>query len=122
MLSLAVHNPNNPALAKLKEELAAREFQGAGEFLVSKKTRERVFARPTPHPLILCRIQKRTVFLVAPGTLADCLGTSTTRAALSKERLKPATARNTRSTASRSHHGDPLRESAFALPRLRYSF
>ena len=36
-ISLAVHNPNNPALLKLKDGLVAREFT-LNEFLVSKKS------------------------------------------------------------------------------------
>ena len=43
-LSLAVHNPNNPALPKLRDELMAREFT-LEEFLVSKKSLERALAR-----------------------------------------------------------------------------
>jgi len=43
-ISLAVHNPNNPKLAKLREELAQRGFT-LQEFLVSKKSLERIFAR-----------------------------------------------------------------------------
>ena len=58
MLSLAVHNPNNPALAKLKEELAAREFK-VREFLVSKKVSSGCSrATPTSHSL---QNQKRGV-------------------------------------------------------------
>src|SRR3989338_9188859 len=66
-LSLAVHNPNSPALAKLKEELAAREFK-VKEFLVSKKSLERVFARYAD--LSFSAESKAGVFLVAPETLA----------------------------------------------------
>ena len=81
ILSLAVHNPNNPALAKLKEELAAREFK-VREFLVSKKSLERVFARYAD--LSFSAESKAGVFLVAPETLAKLSGQSTTRAALEK--------------------------------------
>jgi len=44
VLSLAVHNPNNPAYAKLREELIKREFS-LQEFLVSQKSLEKAFAR-----------------------------------------------------------------------------
>ena len=43
-LSLAVHNPNNPAFAKLRGELVARGFL-LQEFLVSKKSLDKAFAR-----------------------------------------------------------------------------
>ncbi|MCX6787413.1 MAG: GspE/PulE family protein [Candidatus Kaiserbacteria bacterium] len=44
MLSLAVHNPNNPAYTKLKNELAERGFT-LQEFLVSQKSLEKAFVR-----------------------------------------------------------------------------
>src|ERR1035437_5376773 len=44
VLSLAVHNPNNPALAKLLEELTTRGF-AVQQFLVSEKSLESAFAR-----------------------------------------------------------------------------
>lgn len=44
MLSLAVHNPNNPLLAKRIEDLAARGFE-VQQFLVSEKSLERAFGR-----------------------------------------------------------------------------
>ena len=78
--SLAVHNPNNPALAKLKEELAAREFK-VREFLVSKKVSSGCSrATPTSHSL---QNQKRGVSRRSRNAPRDCLG-STTRAALEK--------------------------------------
>ena len=43
-LSLAVHNPNNPALATLIAELSDRGFK-VEQFLVSKKSLERAFER-----------------------------------------------------------------------------
>ncbi|MCX6786240.1 MAG: hypothetical protein NTU85_00195, partial [Candidatus Kaiserbacteria bacterium] len=44
VLSLAVHNPNNTAFAKLREKLAGRGFT-LQEFLVSKKSLEKALAR-----------------------------------------------------------------------------
>ena len=44
VLSLAVHNPNNPAYAKLRTELIERGFS-LQEFLVSQKSLEKAFAR-----------------------------------------------------------------------------
>ncbi|HET9641367.1 MAG TPA: GspE/PulE family protein [Candidatus Paceibacterota bacterium] len=43
-ISLAIHNPNNPALAKLLEDLEKRGFSIA-KFLVSKKSLEKVLTR-----------------------------------------------------------------------------
>ena len=43
-LSLAIHNPNNPNLEKLRKELIDREFI-LQEFLVSKKSLDKAFAR-----------------------------------------------------------------------------
>ncbi len=82
MLSLAVHNPNNSALAKLKDELAAREFK-VKEFLVSKKSLERVFSRYAD--LSFASESKAGVFIIAPETLAKLTRESATRAALKKE-------------------------------------
>src|SRR3989344_2038448 len=87
-LSLAVHNPNSPALARLKEDLAVREFK-VKEFLVSKKSLERVLSRYAD--LSLTSESKAGIFLVAPETLAKLTKISTTRAALKKE-LDTATA------------------------------
>ncbi len=81
-LSLAVHNPNNPVLAKLKEELAAREFR-VKEFLVSKKSLERILARYAD--LSFTAESKAGVFIVAPDVLAKLTQKSATRTALKKE-------------------------------------
>ncbi len=81
-LSLAVHNPNNPAFAQLKEDLVAREF-GVKEFLVSKKSLDRVFSRYAD--LSFSTESKAGVFLVAPETLAKLTQQNTTKGALKKE-------------------------------------
>ncbi len=44
LLSLAIHNPNNEMLAKLREDLVARGF-ALKEFLVSQKSIDRAFMR-----------------------------------------------------------------------------
>ncbi|HEY4500753.1 MAG TPA: ATPase, T2SS/T4P/T4SS family [Candidatus Paceibacterota bacterium] len=87
-LSLAVHNPNSPALARLKEDLAVREFK-VKEFLVSKKSLERVLSRYAD--LSFTSESKAGVFVVAPETLAKLTKISTSRGALKKE-LDTATA------------------------------
>src|SRR3989344_3688126 len=43
-LSLAIHNPNNPALAKLVEDLIDRGFL-LQKFLVSRKSLDKILAR-----------------------------------------------------------------------------
>ena len=81
-LSLAIHNPNNPALAKLREDLTERGFT-LQEFLVSKKSLEKAFARYGD--LSLATESKAGVFVVAPETLAKLTQTSTTRSTLVQE-------------------------------------
>ena len=81
-LSLAVHNPNNPALAKLKEELLVREFK-VKEFLVSKKSLEKALSRYAD--LSLTAESKAGVFTVAPEVLAKLTQQSATRTELRKE-------------------------------------
>ncbi len=81
-LSLAVHNPNSPALAKLEEELTAREFK-VKEFLVSKKSLERILARYAD--LSFTAESKAGVFIVAPEILAKLTQKSATRTELKKE-------------------------------------
>src|SRR3989344_9165337 len=81
-LSLAVHNPHNPALAKLKEELLVREFK-VKEFLVSKKSLEKALSRYAD--LSLTAESKASVFTVAPEVLAKLTQQSATRTELRKE-------------------------------------
>ncbi len=78
-LSLAIHNPNNPALAKLRENLAQRGFL-AKEFLVSKKSIDRVLSRYSD--LSYATESRAGVFSVPPETLAKLLSKSGTRSAL----------------------------------------
>lgn len=89
-LSLAVHNPNNPALAILREELATQEYK-VQEFLVSKKNLDKVFSRYAD--LSFAAESKAGVFTVPPETLARLTAKSTTRSAL-KQGLDTAVEKN----------------------------
>ena len=82
VLSLAVHNPNNPALAKLKDELASREFK-VKEFLVSKKSLERVLARYAD--LSFASESKAGIFVVPPEILTKLTKQISTHSALKNE-------------------------------------
>ncbi len=82
ILSLAVHNPNNPALVKLKEELAVREFK-VKEFLVSKKSLGKALSRYAD--LSFTAESKAGVFVVAPEVMAKLTQRSATRTELKKE-------------------------------------
>ena len=87
-LSLAIHNPNNPALAKLREELTDRGFTFQ-DFLVSKKSFDKVLARYAD--LTFTTESRAGVFSIEPETLAKIAGSSGTKSAL-KEELDAATA------------------------------
>ncbi len=87
-ISLAIHNPNNPALIKLKDELASREFK-ITEFLVSKKSLERVLARYAD--LSFASESRAGIFVVPSGILAKLAGRISTRSTLKSE-LDTATA------------------------------
>lgn len=81
-LSLAIHNPNNPALAKLREELKSREYT-LQEFLVSKKSLDKAYAR---YADISQTVESKPgVFVVTPDTLAKVAKDTNTRAALVAE-------------------------------------
>jgi type IV pilus assembly protein PilB len=88
MLSLAIHNPNNPALAKLIEDLTRRGFS-LQKFLVSKKSLEKVFDRY--NDLSFTAESKAGLFIVAPETLKKLGEKSGTRKAFEQE-LAAATA------------------------------
>lgn len=81
-LSLAVHNPNNPSLAKLRDELAARGFT-TQDFLVSKKSLDKALARYAD--LSFTTESKAGVFSIAPETLAKISSKSGTKSALKQE-------------------------------------
>ena len=108
-LSLALHNPNNPALAKLREELTQRGFS-LKEFLISKKSLERLFVRYGD--LSYASESKAGVFVVAPETLAKLMSESGTRGALAKQ-LDAASAN--KSLDRVSHLFELVLAGAFAL-------
>jgi len=81
-LSLAIHNPNNPALTKLISDLTGRGFK-LKEFLVSKRSLEKAFARYSD--LSLATESKAGIFTVAPATLAKLTRQNGTHAAFGAE-------------------------------------
>ncbi|OYV25936.1 MAG: hypothetical protein B7W98_03515, partial [Parcubacteria group bacterium 20-58-5] len=81
-LSLAVHNPGNPALAKLESDLAARGFV-LQKFLVSKKSLERILDRYGD--LSFSVQSKAGMVTVSPETLAALAAKGATRSALKDE-------------------------------------
>ena len=82
ILSLAIHSPNNPALAKLKEDLAAREYK-VKEFLVSKKSLEKALARYAD--LSFASESKAGTFDIRPDALMVLTERTTSRSALRAE-------------------------------------
>ncbi|MHB8710308.1 MAG: GspE/PulE family protein [Minisyncoccota bacterium] len=108
-LSLAIHNPNNPALAKLTEDLTARGFS-LQKFLVSKKSLEKVFARY--NDLSFTAESKAGVFTVDSETLKKLSQKSGTRKAFEQE-LGAATA--LKSLDRVSHVLEVIFAGAFAL-------
>ena len=81
-LSVAIHNPNNPALAKLTADLAERGFS-VNTFLVSRKSLDKALVR---YPeLSLATESKPGVFSIAEETLAKAASGSTTLAAFTRE-------------------------------------
>ncbi|PIR83212.1 hypothetical protein COU19_01715 [Candidatus Kaiserbacteria bacterium CG10_big_fil_rev_8_21_14_0_10_56_12] len=81
-LSVAVHNPNNPALPKLRESLKTRGFK-VKEFLVSKKSLEKALARYAD--LSFATESKPGIFVVASRTLDKLTQSTGIRAALGTE-------------------------------------
>ncbi len=65
-LSVAIHNPNNPALPKLRQDLTDRGYT-LKEVMVSKKSLDGALARYSD--LSLTTQSKKGVFIVAPATL-----------------------------------------------------
>lgn len=81
-LSVAVHNPNNSALAKLREDIARWGFK-VKEFLVSKKSLEKALAR---YAELSYAVESRVgVFTIAPAMLDTLTQKSGTRSALEAE-------------------------------------
>lgn len=90
-LSLAIQNPNNPALKKLAEELTSRGY-AVHTFLASKKSLEKAFDRY--HDLSFATTSKAGLLTVSAETLADIENKGATKAALKEEldatiQLKP---------------------------------
>lgn len=81
-LSLALHNPNNPALAKLRDDLATRGFT-VKEFLVSKRSLEKALVRYSD--LSLATASKHGVFPVALSTIEKLSKAPNILTALSQE-------------------------------------
>ena len=78
-LSLAVLNPNNQELQKLREELGARGFT-LQEFLVSKKSIDRVFSRYAD--LSYAAVSRAGTFGIPPEALERLTSESETKSAL----------------------------------------
>ena len=108
-VSLAVHNPNNPALAKLLDDLAGRGFS-VKQFLVSAKSLEHAFSRYGE--LSLATAAKSGTVSVIDETLAKLTAAGTTRSVLAKE-LDTAIAEKSLNRVSRIF--ETLLAGAFAL-------
>jgi type IV pilus assembly protein PilB len=81
-LSVAVHNPNNPAFIKLREDLIGREFI-LREFLVSKKSLDKALARYAD--LLFTTESKPGVFSIAPEVLSKITSANWTKSTLKQE-------------------------------------
>jgi type IV pilus assembly protein PilB len=86
-LSLAIHNPNNPTLAKLIDDLTSRGFL-LQKFLVSKKSLDKAFSRYSD--LSFAVESRAGILTVSPETLTHLTQTGATKSAL-KEDLDAAT-------------------------------
>lgn len=81
-LSVAVHNPNNPALTKLLDDMVSRGFQ-IKQFLASKKSLEKGFDRYSE--LSLTTESRAGVFSFVDKTLSGLDGAVMTRSILKDE-------------------------------------
>ncbi len=81
-LSIAIRNPNNPALPKVRDDLTSRGFK-LKEFLVSKKSLDRAFGHY--QDLSYAAESKAGVFSITPESLTKLTAQLTTKGA-----LKPA--------------------------------
>ena len=108
-VSLAVHNPNNPALAKMLEELEGRGFE-VKQFLVSAKSLEHALARYSE--LSLATESKAGTVSIIDETLAKLTAAGTTKSVLAKE-LDTAIAEKSLNRVSRIF--ETLLAGAFAL-------
>ena len=108
-LSLALHNPNNPALSKLSADLAGRGFT-LRTFLVSKKSLDRALERY--RELSFSTESKPGVFTISPDVLSKAAGAISTLPALAHE-IEAAAAE--KSLDRISHVLEVLLSGAFAL-------
>jgi type II secretory ATPase GspE/PulE/Tfp pilus assembly ATPase PilB-like protein len=97
LLSLAIHNPNNPALLKVKEDLSAHEFK-VKEFLISKKSLDRALARYAD--LSYATVSKAGVFTIPAELLARFAGATNIQETL-RTQLDDATAEHSLERVSR---------------------
>jgi len=81
-LSLAIHNPNNPALAKLEGDLVERGFT-LQKFLVSKKSLDKIFERY--RDLSFAVKSRAGILTVSAETLAELSKKGATRSVLKEE-------------------------------------
>lgn len=82
VLSLAVHNPNNPAIVKISDDLTQRGFT-LKTFLVSQKSLDKALSRY--RELSFATESKPGVFTINQETLSKLTEVSATRAALQEE-------------------------------------
>ena len=81
-LSLAIHNPGNPALEKLESDLAGRGFS-LQKFLVSQKSLDKILERYSD---LSFAVQSRAgMITVSPETLAKLAEKGATKSALKDE-------------------------------------
>ncbi len=90
-LSVAVHNPNNPILAKVLEDLKERDFV-VKQTLVSTKSLEKAFERYSD--LSLTRESQAGMFTIAPETLDKLTTLFSSRAEVTKELTAAAEAKS----------------------------
>ncbi len=108
-LSLAVHNPNNPALAKLEADLAERGFT-LQKFLVSKKSLDKILERYSD--LSFAVKAKTGILSVSPEALAGFSEKGATKKAL-RDALDAAV--ELKSLERVSHIFETVLAGAFAL-------
>jgi len=108
-LSLSIHNPNNPAFAKLRAELIERGFS-LQEFLVSKKSLEKAFSHYAD--LSFSTEPKTGGFIIESEVLEKFTKEGNARSAL-KEELNAAT--TLKSLDRVSHIFEIILAGAFAL-------
>lgn len=90
-LSIAIHNPNNPSLSKVRDDLTARGFT-LKEHLVSQRSLTKAYARYAD--LSLAVESKAGLFSVTPATLAKLTSATNTRSALTEELVTASAAKS----------------------------